>query len=65
VRIFKCSFCGGDIMPGFGLMFIRTDGTVQRFCSRRCFVNSVKYRRDPRKLTWIREMRKIEGKQRR
>lgn len=65
MRIYKCSFCGGNIMPGFGLMFIRVDGTVQRFCSRKCFVSSVMYRRDPRRLAWVRKMRKIEGKQRR
>lgn len=35
------------------IMYVRADGTVLRFCSRRCFVSMIKYNRDPRKLTWF------------
>jgi len=55
MKIYKCSFCGADIPPGYGIMYVRSDGTVQRFCSRKCFVSAVKYGRNPRKLAWIRK----------
>src|SRR3989304_3414521 len=31
-----CSFCGNDIEPGTGKMFIRRDGTGYFFCSSKC-----------------------------
>ncbi|MBP1449325.1 MAG: 50S ribosomal protein L24 [Thermoproteus sp.] len=49
MRIYKCAFCGSSIYPGYGIMYIKTDGTVLRFCSRKCFVSAVRYGRDPRR----------------
>ncbi len=51
-RLYKCSFCGKPIKPGTGFMYVRTDGTVLRYCSSKCFKSAVKYKRDPRKLKW-------------
>lgn len=35
-------------------MYVRSDGTVSRFCSRKCFV-SARMGRSPRRLAWIRK----------
>ncbi len=58
MRIYKCAFCGEPIPPGYGLMFVKNDGTILRFCSRRCFVSMIKFKRDPRKQTWIRKQQR-------
>ncbi|NPA99791.1 MAG: 50S ribosomal protein L24 [Crenarchaeota archaeon] len=55
MKIYKCSFCGSPIPPGFGITYVKKDGTVLRFCSRKCFVSMIKYGRDPRKLAWVRK----------
>ncbi|MEM3445037.1 MAG: 50S ribosomal protein L24e [Thermoplasmata archaeon] len=47
-----CSFCGNPIEPGTGKMFIRKDGTIYNFCSRRCQRNLLEFGRNPRKLKW-------------
>ncbi|MFB6470345.1 MAG: 50S ribosomal protein L24e [Vulcanisaeta sp. AZ3] len=57
MRIYTCSFCGRPIPPGTGIMYVRADGTVLRFCSRKCFVSAIKYNRTARKLTWIRKIK--------
>ena len=63
MRIYRCSFCGAPIPPGFGLMYVKTDGTILRFCSRKCFVSMIKFGRDPRKQTWVRKLqRKLRKK---
>jgi large subunit ribosomal protein L24e len=58
MKIYKCSFCGADILPGYGMMYVKADGTIQRYCSRKCFVSAVRYKRDPRKLAWVRKRNK-------
>ncbi len=63
MKVYKCSFCGAPIPPGYGLMYVKTDGTILRFCSRRCFVSMIKFKRDPRKQTWIRKMQRKMQKQ--
>jgi large subunit ribosomal protein L24e len=47
-----CSFCGHEIPPGTGMAYVRRDGRVLWFCSRKCRVNMLKLGRDPRKLKW-------------
>ncbi|HID90429.1 TPA: 50S ribosomal protein L24e [Candidatus Bathyarchaeota archaeon] len=47
-----CSFCGYAVTPGTGLIFVRKDGTVLRFCSRKCRISMLVHRRDPRRLKW-------------
>ena len=54
-RIFKCSFCGHDITPGTGMIYVKNDGTIYRFCSRKCMVSLLKFRRNPKKLKWTKK----------
>ncbi len=58
MKVYNCSFCGRPIPPGTGLTYVKTDGTILRFCSRKCFVSLVKFGRDPRRVTWVRKLRK-------
>ena len=49
-----CSFCGNEIEPGTGKMFIRRDGTAFFFCSSKCERNLLELGRVPRVIPWTR-----------
>ncbi|RLE66639.1 MAG: 50S ribosomal protein L24 [Thermoprotei archaeon] len=49
-----CSFCGEKIPPGTGLMYVKTDGTVYYFCTRKCRVLFFRGT-DARKLKWTKK----------
>ena len=47
-----CSFCGGNIEPGTGRLYVRKDGLTYNFCSSKCFKSLVVMRRLPRETEW-------------
>jgi large subunit ribosomal protein L24e len=49
-----CSFCGNEIEPGTGKMFVRRDGTVFFFCKSKCQRNLLHLGRVPRTVRWTR-----------
>jgi large subunit ribosomal protein L24e len=49
-----CTFCGDEIEPGTGRMYIKKDGVVYNFCSSKCFKNLIILGRVPRRTTWTR-----------
>jgi len=49
-----CTFCGSEIEPGTGRMYIKKDGVVYNFCTSKCFKNMVILGRVPRRTTWTR-----------
>jgi len=51
----KCSFCGEEIEPGTGTMYVLDTGKVLYFCSRRCEKNLLKLKRNPKKVRWVRK----------
>ncbi len=53
-KIFTCSFCGREIEPGTGLIYVKNNGSILRFCSSKCF-KSFKMGRDPRRLKWVKK----------
>ena len=53
-----CSFCGREIEPGTGKMYVKTDGTIYYFCSMKCQKNMIKLGRLPRKTRWSRKYQK-------
>jgi large subunit ribosomal protein L24e len=54
VELRVCSFCGKEIEPGTGKMYVKKDGTVFLFCSNKCSKNQIEMRRVPRRTTWTR-----------
>ena len=48
----KCSFCGSDIEPGTGKLFVKRDGTVFYFCKMKCQKNMLQLKRVPRRVRW-------------
>ena len=46
-----CDYCGADIEPGTGTMFVAVDGTVTDYCSAKCEKNA-DLDREPRDLEW-------------
>ena len=56
-----CSFCGNEIEPGTGKMFIKKDGTVYVFCSSKCQLNMLKLGRVPRWTPWTQAFRRAKG----
>lgn len=55
----KCSFCGKEIKPGTGFMYVRTNGAVLYFCSSKCFKNAFKLKRKPIDVKWTEKHRKL------
>jgi len=53
-----CSFCKDPIKPGEGIAYVRNDGTIERYCSSKCFKSAVILHRDPRNFKWSRSARK-------
>lgn len=47
----SCHFCGKDINPGSGIMYVLNDGKILYFCSKKC-LKSYEKGRDPRKYKW-------------
>jgi large subunit ribosomal protein L24e len=47
-----CTFCGDEIEPGTGRMYIKKDGVVYNFCTSKCYKNLVILGRVPRRTTW-------------
>ncbi|AAT43867.1 50S ribosomal protein L24e [Picrophilus oshimae] len=57
----NCSFCGKSIEPASGFLYVRKDGSVLNFCSRKCKENMVKLKRVPRKVKWTNEYHRIKA----
>lgn len=52
VEVRKCSFCGGDIEPGTGKMYVKKDGTVLNFDNNKCYKNMIVLKRVARTTQW-------------
>ena len=60
----QCSFCGKDIVPGTGKLYIRRDAAQFHFCSSKCEHNQVDLKRVNRHVRWTQAARaaKAQGK---
>ena len=41
----KCSYCSTEIPKGTGTMFVHKSGTINYFCSSRCYRNMILLKR--------------------
>jgi len=48
----RCAFCGREFPHGIGMLYVKRDGSMLWFCSRKCRVYMVEQRKDPRRLRW-------------
>jgi large subunit ribosomal protein L24e len=48
----NCSFCGSEIEPGTGSLYIRKDAVMYNFCSNKCRKNQIAMGRIPRRTRW-------------
>ncbi|MEM2900497.1 MAG: 50S ribosomal protein L24e [Thermoplasmata archaeon] len=53
-----CSFCGNEIEPGTGKMFVKKDSTIFYFCTKKCEFNMLKLKRTPAKEKWTKSYAK-------
>ncbi len=49
----NCSFCGSKMEPGSGTLYVRNDGTMSWFCSKKCRKNALELGRNPRRMKWV------------
>jgi len=56
-----CSFCGSQLEPGTGKMYVKKDGSILFFCSSKC-QNNQKLGRVPRRVEWTAAGKKALGK---
>ena len=55
-----CSFCGESIAKGTGFIFVKTDGKVLNFCSRKCEKHVNKLKHKARNIPWTKEARDLK-----
>ena len=58
----KCNFCGKDIEPGTGKMFVKTDGRILHFDKNKCEKNLLKLNRKPRNFKWTEHFERTSKK---
>ena len=52
-----CAFCGREIAPGTGRMYVLNRGRILWFCSKKCRVYYLERRRKPEKEKWTQAYR--------
>ena len=59
----QCSFCSIDIPAGTGMIFVKKDGKLLNFCSRKCEKNLIQLGRKPAKFKWASKPKKASAKE--
>ncbi|MBI5798102.1 50S ribosomal protein L24e [Candidatus Woesearchaeota archaeon] len=58
----KCGFCGNELMPGTGLIFVYKTGKITHFCSRKCEKHTLFLKRKPQNMKWVTSAGKDKSK---
>lgn len=56
----NCTFCGSPIEPGSGTMYVRKNGAIYNFCSRKCKVNLLELKHVSRNTRWANEFHRLK-----
>jgi len=56
----RCNFCGAEIKPGRGKMYVKKDGSTSIFCSGKCEKNQIVLKRKPAKTKWTEQHNKLK-----
>ncbi len=59
-----CKFCGAEIGPGKGWMYVLADGTIWYFCSSKCAKNMLRLGRKPERVRWTAKAMELKQKRR-
>ncbi len=58
----KCGYCGKEIKPGTGKIFVLKTGKTINFCSMKCEKNMLKLKRTARTFKWTESYERAEKK---
>lgn len=48
----KCTFCNNEIEQGTGKIFVKKDGKIFWFCSKKCEKHTFKLKHKPANIKW-------------
>ncbi len=54
----RCTFCGKDIEPGTGTLYIKDDAKMFNFCTMKCKKNHLGLKRNPVHTRWTLRFKK-------
>src|SRR3989338_5423298 len=57
----KCAFCGSELLPGPGVLYVKKDGEFHYFNNSTCMKNYLKLRRNPRHVPWTAEFKSLKS----
>lgn len=57
-----CYFCGDEVKKGAGILYAKKDGTIINFCSSKCRKNSLKLKREGRRVKWTKNAKAFKAK---
>ncbi len=58
----RCAFCGRDFPYGTGILYVTNRATQLWFCSRKCKVSMLEFKRKPTKFKWTKKYAKAKTK---
>jgi len=56
----ECSFCGKEITPGTGKLYVKKDGTIFHFCSSKCQKTQIQRQYKNRITPWTNLFHKLK-----
>lgn len=58
----ECTFCGKEVEPGTGKLYVKRNGDVFHFCSHKCQHNMLGMKRMSRYVKWTKHYEKGQAR---